>query len=67
MRNTFWKQWFIAIIGEIYSFVWNKTSYLHFSAAEQISLHYKKKNNIVLQDALSAVDAAKTILQNNMV
>ena len=45
--------------GEIYSLVWNETSHLHFSAAEQIDFYYKKKTNMVLQDALSTVDAAK--------
>ena len=56
--NAFGSCWFIAIIGEIYSLFWNETSHLHFSAAEQISLYYKKKG-MVLQDALSAVVAAK--------
>ena len=45
--------------GEIYSLVWNETSHLHFSAAEQFPLLLQKRTNMVLQDALSAVDAVK--------
>ena len=37
---------------------WRKLSYLLFSAAEQLSLSLQKKN-IAIQDALSAVEAAK--------
>ena len=41
MMNTFGSWLFIAIIGEIYSLVWNGTSHLYFSAAETISLFTK--------------------------
>ena len=63
MMNRFESRWFIAIIGEVYCLVWKESSHLYFTAADHISLNYQKKtqknNNIVLQDALSVVDAAK--------
>ena len=64
MMNRFESRWFIAIIEEVYSLVWNKTSHLYLSAAEQISFYYKKQqqNNMDLQDALSAV-----MLLNNFI
>ena len=48
MMTRFEGRWFIVIIGEVYRLVWNETSHLYFSAAEQISLYHKKnktKNN----------------------
>ena len=43
MMNRFKSRWFIAIMGRVYRLVWNESSQLYFSAAEQISLYYKKK------------------------
>ena len=58
MLNTFGSKWQIVIIGEFYDLDWNESSHLHFSAPKP-----KKKNSMVLQDALSAVDAAKPFYQ----
>ena len=54
MMNRFESRWFIAIIGEVYRLAWSETSHLYLRAAEHIFLYY-----MVLQNALSAVDAAK--------
>ena len=69
MKNTFGSRWFITIVGEVYCLVWNETSHLYFSAAEKISLYCKKNNKkrMVLQDALSVVDASKQFYKINMV
>ena len=62
MMNRFESRRFIAIIGEVDRLVLKETSHLYFTAAEQIFPHIAKKNkksDMVLQDALSAVDAGK--------
>ena len=67
MMNRFESRWFIAIIGEVYHLVWNETNHL-FILVQQSKFHFitkkkQPKNNMILQDALSAVDAAKQFLK----
>ena len=62
MMNKFESRWFIAIIGEVYCLGWKETGHLHFNAIEQnFPLLQKQQQKNVLQDAPSAVDAAKQL------
>ena len=57
--NRFESRWFIAIIGDVYHFVWKEVIILILLQWSKFTLLQKNPNNIVLQDALSAVDVAK--------
>ena len=61
MMNRFESRWFIAISGEVYHLVRNRLVTLVLVQQSKFPSITKLKKEVILPDALSAIDAAKQL------